>query len=197
MSDYVEECRKEAKQYPGVTYDKERDRFVAQINIKGKRVPLGRFETAESAGLAYAKMREANPIEGKAPKGPRPVEQTGPSKGFLIVCADAAAEGCSEDMPFDAFVGVVWRYLEKEKLASDGVTREVLASRLVEAADESERFTIANFEEGDVVIFGQAEEVANEHEIPLGRKARREWLVANADSSPYLKDVFKGMAASG
>ena len=36
----------------GVSYDRERDKWFAQISYKGKRYHLGRFDTAELAGQA-------------------------------------------------------------------------------------------------------------------------------------------------
>lgn len=63
--DYVERRRQEAKQFKGVFYERKRDAFQAVISIYGVKTPLGRYKTAEEAGLVWAKAREANPVGQK------------------------------------------------------------------------------------------------------------------------------------
>ncbi|EOD36729.1 hypothetical protein EMIHUDRAFT_351811 [Emiliania huxleyi CCMP1516] len=41
--------------YKNVTYDRSKKRFVAKVRDGGKRVHLGRFNTAEEAATAYAR----------------------------------------------------------------------------------------------------------------------------------------------
>lgn len=42
--------------YKGVYYDKERNKWIAEIKADGKKKFIGRFETKEEAALAYNKM---------------------------------------------------------------------------------------------------------------------------------------------
>lgn len=48
--------------YRGVSYDKKRDKWAANIGIKNRMIHLGRFETAEEAAIAYD--RGAKEIHG-------------------------------------------------------------------------------------------------------------------------------------
>lgn len=64
-ANYFEQRRRAAKEFKGVFYERKRDSYQAVISLYGTRTPLGRFETAEAAGLAWAKMREANPVGQK------------------------------------------------------------------------------------------------------------------------------------
>lgn len=44
--------------YKGVIYDKERDKWRAEITVNKKRMYLGRYETVEEAAEAYRKAAE-------------------------------------------------------------------------------------------------------------------------------------------
>jgi hypothetical protein len=52
--------RDNASGFKGVSYDSARDKYAADIQANGKRVRLGRFDTAEEASRAYraAAIRE-------------------------------------------------------------------------------------------------------------------------------------------
>ena len=52
---------KKTSKFIGVSYDKDRDKWVAEIRNKRKRYRLGRFEDEESAHDAYlSKLKEIN-----------------------------------------------------------------------------------------------------------------------------------------
>lgn len=51
-----------AKAHPGVAYDHRNDKFFARIMVRGTRMHLGYFPTAEEAGAAYKAARAAEPI---------------------------------------------------------------------------------------------------------------------------------------
>ncbi len=50
--------------FVGVSWDKSRQKWSAQIQLNGKKVSLGRFQTAEEASAAYlAAKRELHPFQ--------------------------------------------------------------------------------------------------------------------------------------
>lgn len=52
-------CTKKTSKYTGVSWDKERNKWIVYIRIKGRSISLGRFDNEEDAAMAYiAKLKE-------------------------------------------------------------------------------------------------------------------------------------------
>lgn len=64
----LNDCRARKGIYPkGVSFDKNRNKYVAYLSVNGTNKNLGRHATSEKAGLAYAKAK-ANLIRAAAQK---------------------------------------------------------------------------------------------------------------------------------
>ena len=53
LAKQIRKNRKTTSKYRGVSFDKTRGKFKAEIQVKGKRIHLGRFDTEEEAARAY------------------------------------------------------------------------------------------------------------------------------------------------
>jgi len=49
--------------YRGISYQKERNKWMASISVKTKRIALGRFKTAIEAAKAYDNYVISNKLE--------------------------------------------------------------------------------------------------------------------------------------
>lgn len=181
----VEAKRREAKQFPGVSYDKARNKFSAQIEINGERVSLGRSDTAAEAGLKYARAREENPIARKGPakklSGPKPLPPREEKISQVILCADEVAQVfglVGETAPFDAFSDAVLSEMGKLDL-SYPITQQGVRNVLRRDAWQAKHFGI-DPNDGSVIAFLEPDEMLPEALLHTGnRQADRDARQAN------------------
>ena len=158
-SETIEAKRQEAKQFKGVSYETDRNQFRADIYIKGAKTLVGRYETAEAAGLAFAKMREANPVESKKLKrkasGPKPLEQSEDRVHPAIVVADDVAERfglASETAALSEFAAAVCAEIAKQNLPCP-MTLDAMRTCLRRFWHQARCFAFDPDGRDDVVVF--------------------------------------------
>jgi len=170
--------RKEAKQFKGVSYETDRNQFRADIYIKGAKTLVGRYETAEAAGLAFAKMREANPVESKKSKrkasGPKPLAKTDDSIHPAIIVADDVAERfglASETAPLAEFAAAVCAEIAKQNLPCP-MSLDAMQTCLHRFWHQARCFAFDPDGRDDIVVFTERSELLPAGAIPSGRAGK-------------------------
>ena len=109
----LEQKRKLAAVYVGVSYDHRIDRFTAAVTVNGEKRYLGSYMTAGEASVAYDKERKANPFRRTGGRAQ--------SIKKLMVAFDAAVERDADGV---ALAGQIFTAPDGQRFRVEGTTRE-------------------------------------------------------------------------